>query len=49
MTHYDKLAASGAAPLESNTMQELVQAAEDRLVYRQVENVRAKKATLRCL
>ena len=29
-------------------MQELVQAAEDRLVYRQVESVRAEKATLRC-
>ena len=30
-------------------MQELVKAAQDRLVYRQVGSVRAEEATLRCL
>ena len=33
----------------ANTMQELVRAAQDRLVYRQVGSVRAEEATLRCL
>ena len=43
MTPCDKVAASETAPGDS-TVQELVQAAEDRLV-----SVHAKRATLRCL
>ena len=46
---YDKLAASGAARWGANTMQEVVQAAEDRLVYRQVGSVHAKKSNTQTL